>query len=396
MAGIRPEPHHGAAGLDRGESRDLRATLALVEGVVRGASDLDASRLLSTIDLARDPHAALPRRVRAIRWLARFGDGVALAALQRLIEVDPHPTILLQAASALGDCPHPLAHRVLTSLLDDPREVVVVGALRALAARGDGDKIRAILMDPARSSDVRAAAALALRERGDANTTAVLLEAWDGAENADLSAAVLVGLGRQPFSETQEHFGGLVSSPNVRLADKINAVEALGESTPEAADFLLALAFDHTDETLRIAAIEALSSLEDSSGAVGRLSEILREHESLGVRSAAYAALTFHAQDSLRSINLAALLPQVRNETAPEVRLGAYQLVASILHAYPNAQLAEEFDSTMVPWLRREAESGSSLYNRRLSLNTLKLARTPGANAALRQFSTSTDKGVVR
>jgi hypothetical protein len=69
-------------------------------------------------------------------------------------------------------------------------------------------------------------------------------------------------------------------------------------------------------------------------------------------------------------------------------------MVASMLHARYDTDLADTFDASMVTWLQDSAENGGDRYTRHLSIGALQLAGTPGALEALLDLSHSSDPTV--
>jgi len=365
------------------------AVARLMARVLGGVPDLDPSHLDAMIRRALDPALPLEERVGAIRWLARFGSDDTLEVLERLLRSDVASPLRASVALALGDCPHPDALRILTGLLQDEDASVVLAAIRGLSHRRDpaaAATLEALVADASLPDGVRAEAASALG-RHDAASGA-LREAL--AREGALSGAALEGLARQPFAENEALFRELVNDPEIPLDVRVEALEALGEGTPEAAEFLLEVARSGDDPALRSAAIEALEFIDEPGDAVGELAALVASEPDPDVRADLYGALAFHSDAANARHDASALVRSALAETTPRAQLEGYRMVASMLYRENEPETAAAFDADMVPWLQSAAESGDR-YTRQLSIDALKLAGTPAAREALLDLSHSTD-----
>jgi HEAT repeat protein len=363
----------------------------------RDTRALDPAELDAQIARALDPGAPLRARIEAARSLARSGHDEAIAALERLLRGDSPHLLALEAAAALGDSPHPEAPRIVESLLRSDDEAVLRGAVRALARRADPDateRLRALLADARLPGSVRAEAAAALGSLAAPEATPLLCEAFERAPQG-LAADILAALGSRPFAETEEFFRALLTDPTASGELRRTALAVLADSTPEAAPLLVEYARNAPDAEQRAAAAEALALLADDVGAAGALAALLESEESDLARAELYNGLAFHARDTYASANLGALVSGIAAETSPPVQLQGYRLVAAMLSAEADPRLAEPFDRVMAPWLAHEAEAGETRHARRLAVDALKLAGTPGSARALSALTRSADPEIA-
>lgn len=352
--------------------------------------DLDPQHLRAMFDRALDPDQPLADRVAAIRWLARFGTDEAIEVLERLLRLDSPPSIRSSVAMALGDSSHLNALHILTSLLDDNDPNVVLAAIRGLANQRDPGAtaiLISLVADASLRDEVRSEAATAL---GSHEEAAGFLRDAFARSDGDLASGALAGLARQPFHDGESVFRELLQDPEVSLGRKVEAVEALGEGSEGAAEFLLEVARSSDDIELRSAAIDTLALSDEPGDTISEFSALVRSEPSADVRADLYNALAFNANQA-NGNGSAELVGSVLAEQMPRAKLEGYRMVASMLHDQYELDTAQQFDSTMVDWLRGSAEQGADRYMRHLAIDALKLAGTPGANEALLDLSHSTD-----
>jgi hypothetical protein len=364
-----------------------------VSQLLSGIPALGIEHLSAMIARARDPDEPFEHRVGAIRWLARFGDDEALDVLENLLLSDVS-RIRVAVAMALGECSNPAAARILTSLLADDDPDVVAVAIHSLANHRDPETaqiLKDLIADTSLSEELRASAAAALGGHGGAKE--VLLDAYAQSEG-DLSSGILEGLAQQPFSEVESVFLQLIEDPEASVDQKLEAIEALAEGSPETADFLLEMARSADDPELRSAAIDALALSGESADVLADLGAMLRGESSENVRADIYNNLAFNADRVIEGSNTSELVNFALAETGNRPQLEGYRMVASMLHERYDTDLADTFDASMVTWLQDSAENGGDRYTRHLSIGALQLAGTPGALGALLDLSHSSDPTV--
>jgi HEAT repeat protein len=361
-----------------------------------GADAAALGPLRDLVELARDPETPFELRVGAVRWIARDGDEAALEVLEDLLRDDTPAGLRAAIAEALGESREPAARVLLRELLDDDDEAVVRGALRGITAAPDALGIlEAILLDPDRSTPVRAQAAASLGSLETEESSAALRAALGALDDEALVASVLDALGAHPFARNADAFRAVLANPDLPRAVKLEALEALGDSSADAAGLLLDYAARAPEAELRIAAVEALAFLGDSDAIAPWLLRLVESEPSPEVRAEIYGALAFHASAAYAAMDAERLVDVILSETGGPARLQAFRLVASILRVRPDPRLAEAFDARMVPWLQDQALRGAARHQRLASLDALKLAATPEATEALLRLSRSPDAALA-
>ena len=375
------------------EPVDQRALELAIREMLASAEAVDPAGLDAKVETALDPNAPLSERIRAVRWLARLGSDEALAALEELLALDHESALQAAIAEALGSSPHPQARGLLLELLQSSDETVLRGAIRGLAASGDPgavEALRALLLDESSSSLVRAEAALALGEIGGAEALQVLLDGFEKLEGEDIIESILFGLSEYDFAETEAFFRSVLASTELSLELKVDALQALGDASPDAATLLLETAGRSTEPELRAAAIEALAMLDGQPLDNTALLALLPGETSPYVRQEIYSALAF-AGPGDATAELRAILPRVLAEQTPRTRLEGSRLLAGLVRETGDADAQYSFDRELVPWLRDQALGAGGRYERLASIDALKLASTPESRGALLDLIRSPD-----
>lgn len=223
-------------------------------------ADLDAARLIS---LMSDKSSSLQIRRQAARSLAKLGTDEAMIALRTALTNDSPPYLKAAIAEGLGQCPNPEARELLHELTNRKDETTARGAVRGLASRGDADAVDALgslLFNEHTPLSVRTEAALGL---GDVDVSAaqdLLTRAVAQIHDEDVLESVLDGLGRRPFSETEEFFRGYLNSPDVPAKSKVLAIQAITDADGDVGPFLQKFLNDANPD-VRAAAKEALDSI---------------------------------------------------------------------------------------------------------------------------------------
>ena len=356
------------------------------------ASAPEADALPRLIELALDPRAAIAERAEAVRALAASADESAFTALERVLaDVSP---LAMFAAEALGASPNPRALPLLVTLAGSSAEGVALGALRGLARAGGAEATAALaatLGDAERSNLVRSQAARALGTLDTPEARSRLREALAAAPNAELVESLLEGLGAQPFAQTEEFFTALLASPDAPLERKLQALEALAASSPDAAPLLLETAASAPQPELRAGALQSLALLDGADGAVPLLLPMLGKEASPEVRAEIYDVLAFTTQELPARADTAMVLRTVLAETDPTARLHGYRWVASQIGRGGDPALARAFDERMVPWLHSTARDGGGSHPRLAAVDALALAATPESTAALARLGREPD-----
>jgi HEAT repeat protein len=383
------------------------APAAKLEGaaVARAALDLlgreralDPADLDEMLDLALDVEAPLDARIRAVRWLGRFGSTEAIDVLEHILHAASPARLLTEAAEALGSSKHADSRRILETLLESENDAIVRGALRAVAARADADAVailEAMLRDLNQSDAVRAQAATSLGRLATAQATASLRESFAQIDDPNLVSSILEALGEQPYRETEDFFRSIITDGEVDPEIKIAALEALSDAPPESSELLLEFASGASDPELRISAIESLALLDGSEDAVVPLLDILDREPSPDVRAELYSALAFHNLETHAGAALDTLVRTILEEESLETKLQGYRLVGAMLSVGPDTRLSGPFDEFMVDWLSEQAEFATNSYRRSLAIDALNLAGTDEARRALGRLAYRDDPTIV-
>ena len=200
---------------------------------------LDATHLASLLMDSSSPQQA---RRQAARALAKIGTPEAMAALKAALAAkDTPPYVKVAIAEALGQSPSSDAQSLLHELLNGKDETVARGAARGLALRGDADAVSTLgttLFSEQTPLSVRTEAALALGDVDLPGAQDLLTHAITQIQNEDIQESILDGLGRRPFSETEQFFRGYLDSPNVPADFKVLAIEAITDADGDVGPFL--------------------------------------------------------------------------------------------------------------------------------------------------------------
>jgi HEAT repeat protein len=223
-------------------------------------ADPETERLIS---LMLDPSASPQLRRESARALAKMGTEEAMSALKAALAGDTTPSAKIAIAEGLGQSPSPESRDLLHQLVSGKDETIARAAARGLAARGDADAVDTLgnlLFNKQMPVGLRTEAALAL---GDVNLPGAqdqLTRALSQIHDEDVIESVLDGLGRRPFSDTEELFRNYLNSPDVPPASKVLAIEAIRDSDGDVTPFLSHYLND-SNSAVRTAAKDALDFL---------------------------------------------------------------------------------------------------------------------------------------
>ena len=352
------------------------------------ATDLTVTQLIARLF---DEQANPVERRRDAYRLAKAGTPEAVAALQRYFQT---ASVADRAAIAqlLGSWGRAEHKEWLWPLLDDPAEQVVIGAIRGLSVIGGADvtaRLAQLLASAQTSLAVKIAAALGLGTvRTDAAYDA-LMRARAQNYDPDILTAITQSLGKFPFSaKVAENWRDYLSAPATTSAQRVQAVEALADSSPAAVPFLLEVAGQSEDWRVRAGAAWAISA-HDAFPQGGTLLLTLAENETGDVvRRRLYEALI--SQTDVPAERLLALVMAERDIAA---RVAGFNALGAALNRQP--ALAEQFDAAVVPELCATALSGNSLNIRMRAVFALRRASTPASLEALRQISQAPEEHVA-
>lgn len=215
------------------------------------------------ISLMLDQSASAQLRRQAARLLAKIGTEEAMSALKSALANDTPPFVKVAIAEGLGQSPSPESRDLLHELVSGKDQTTARAAARGLAVRGDADAVDTLgnlLFNNQTPMGLRTEAALAL---GDVNLPSAqdqLTRALSQIHDEDVVESVLDGLGRRPFSDTEEIFRNYLNSPDVPPDSKVLAIEAVRDSDGDVAPFLSHYLND-SNPTVRTAAKDALDFL---------------------------------------------------------------------------------------------------------------------------------------
>ncbi len=260
-------------------------------------------------------------------------------------------------------------------------------AIRGLAVIGgdaNTDRLGTMANDTSLPQSQRLAGALGLGTIGTPAAADYLVAAFPTFTGRDVHAQLLDSLGHFPFPEIEETWRQFLDAPDTPAALRSAAVEALANSSPEAAPFLLAMAQSDRDPDVREMAAWAISS-HGPDGVLGsELAELARSEPEADVRRRLYEAMLSRAENPAQ-----ALLPLIQSETDIAARVAGLNAAGDAIRRDPSSALKGVFDAQMVPELTQIALASGSLNIRMRAVFALRRANTPTAIAALTQISTT-------
>jgi hypothetical protein len=329
------------------------------------APDADARAVW--IGIALDPRAELGARIEAVSELAPLADEAAFAALERLLAGEAPPRLAAFAAEQLGSSRHPRAFERLAALAAGSDPELAMSALRGLGRNGSPEAVGALVAT-----------------------------VGDAARPASLREQALEALGGLPFADTRAALRDLLASPEATLALEIQVLEALADSTSDAAGLLLEVAATAPRAELRAAALDSLVALEDGDDAAAFVMPLVASESEPRVRGRLYDVLAFSSRDSRSHLDAAALFAAVAVESDPKLRLRGARLVARLVADRADPELAASFDERLVPWLSQAAREESDPLAARAAIDTLASAGTSAASQALGELAGAPEPGVAQ
>lgn len=299
----------------------------------------------------------------------------------------PAPSPTMAATGSQSDLLSDLDH-----VLAAGRDLHVVRA--ALKEALDGadpaavDYVRDLLMDADAAVAVRVEAALALGAHGGEAGAEYLRQAYDEIDNDLLIGPVLDGLAQSPFDAEEGLLANLIRDPEVDGETRVMALDALGEFTPAARDFLLDVAANDPAPYMRSSAVEAASLVSEDEGAALPLAQLVLKEDDATVRTALYQAVAADNYDFENFDKANALADRVAQETEVRARLSGIRMLAAAINT-GNLDLVTTFNNIHVPWVVQTANDGVGRYELGLALDALVLSRSDEAKAALNELSNS-------
>jgi hypothetical protein len=348
----------------RGEAKYMKTGLSLDQTISRF---LDSRAPLSE------------RRVYAYR-LAREGSPHAAAALLEVLRAAP-PGDKAFMAVLIGKTRNPAAKEWLWPLLGDPRQEVVIGALRGLSLIGGDDvaeRVAAILSGETFPEAVRVEAAIALGTMHTNGSMNALAGALDRMPGEEIAKEILSGLGRHDFPQVAVAFDAVIRSPEASETLRTAAVEALAESSAEAVPYLSDLAAGDASAEIRASAAWAIAAHGEVGSLGPRLTAMVEVESEPDVRRRLYEALL--VQNELPA---GRLLTRIDAEEDPSARIAGFNALGRAARLEPASAIARAFDTQVVPELLRTATTANSTNLQMRAVFALRRAGTPAARQAL-------------
>lgn len=325
-----------------------------------------AARLVGQLQTGNDTEAA-----EAIRGLADLGGERNIEKLADVMN-DIGWSDAVRTEAALG-------------VLKAGNETDALTAIRGLAAIGgdaNTDRLAGMVHDASLAQDRRLAAALGLGIIGTAQAGDELIAAFGEFSDPEIHAQLLDTLGYFPFPQIEEMWTEYLGASDTPAPLRTAAVEALANSSPEAAPFLLNTARSDLDPDVREAAAWALSAHAPNGDLGPGLADLASNEPEADVRRRLYEALPAQAENPAASLqNL------IQSETDTAARVAGFNALGDAVRRNPSASIAGWFDTTVVPELTQIALSPETLNIRMRAVFALRRAGTPAALTALGQIS---------
>jgi HEAT repeat protein len=341
----------------------------------------------------KDEAASLQARRQAAFDLVRMGTDEALDALRLSLPSLP-PLVKAAAADALGFSKNPRATEVLLSMWPEADDITLRPIATGLGRQGCPEclaALRAVLLDPARTTQARGDAAAGLGVATDAESLLVLKGAFAAIQDPELRSQLLTALGERPFKDTRELIQQVLDAPDSTPEFRLAALESLSDLPAEASPFLAKYLFD-ADADIRSEAAWALSTTETPGNAGPQILSLLVNEQDAGVRLRLFQALS-----NQEGFDVNAALHLTQAETDPAVRLAAYESLVGLDESQSTPELRAYFDQTMVPALVPEAQQGKDLSGRLQAVMLLQQIDSPAAQQALAALQqTVTEETVLR
>jgi hypothetical protein len=255
--------------------------------------------------------------------------------------------------------------------------------------------LSSILSDPERPHPVREQAALSLGALPGPNALERAAAAFGRVDDEALSDALLEGLGTRSFAETESFFRAVLEDAALPPARRAAALDALGNSTDDAASLLVWYAAQAPTAEERLAAASALALLDQPGEALAALRGLLEHEPEPDVRVALYQALASDPDGVAAAGGAARLLTAVLSERVDLARAEGARLLGTGLAADPDPALAARFDAELVPWLDEQARESSLAAVRSASVEALAAAATPDSVRALEALAGVPDPRVA-
>lgn len=355
------------------------AALALLEGTQSQKSERTrrayfdpkaqaSARLVTKLQTGTDEEAA-----EAIRGLASLGGERNIERLAGVMnDVGWSNALRTEAALAVLKCGN---------------EQDALAGIRGLAAIGgdaNTERLASMVHDSSLPQTKRLAAAMGLGTIGTTQAGDYLIAAFSEFSDPEIHAQLLDTLGQFPFPQIEDMWTEYLEAPDTPALLRSAAVEALANSSQEAAPFLLKTVRSDLDPNVREGAAWALSA-HGAKGEFGLdLADLARSEPEADVRRRIYEALPAQAENPAASI-----LTVIQSETDTAARVAGFNALGDAVRRATTGTVAGLFDVQIVPELTQIALSSESLNIRMRAVFALRRAGTPAALRALGRISST-------
>lgn len=373
----KPPANRGSTAAAAGPATSA-AMLALAEGVdlangpdyapERGA-DTEEQALLAKLQ-SGDAAAALE----AIRGLAARG-GDSLRWLEEIMNDEGWPDEVRSAA----------ARELLTRGSED-QAAKAIAALGNIAGGKNTELLGDVLLDENLSDRLRLEAAYALGQVKSPLAADLLYQGYEASKDDLFRQEELVAImGSFPFPAVREEFQQLLYKPQAYPEIRATAAEALGDSSGEAIAFLMDVAKNDADASVREMAAWA-AYYNSGTGQLGpKLAEMAMTEPEADVRRRLYEAQLFQDKNEASK-----LLDLVRSEKDTQARVAGLLAVAdSVGRGAASVEASQFFRDRAVPELEKAATGPNSLNVQLRAVMALQRAQTPQARQALARIATT-------
>lgn len=385
--------HSGSAGLDGlPPSNSEPATPA-----AGGHLTITETAALAVLGGVRPPQ---PRRLPAtshdpkVQAAAAFvtrletgGDAEAVEAIHGLAELGGQRNLAFLAAvmnddAGWSDAPRTEAALALLNTGNEQDKLTAIRGLSVIGGEANTDRLAAMASDSSLPQSQRLAAALGLGTIGTPAAGDYLVAAFAEFSERDVQAQLLDSLGHFPFPEIEETWREFLDAPDTPAALRSAAVEALANSSPEAAPYLLSVVQSDPDPNVREMAAWAISAHGPEAVPGPELADLARSEPEADVRRRLYEAMLTRAESPVET-----LLPVIQAETDLAARVAGFNAAGDAVWRNPSSALKGVFDAQMVPELTQIALDPGILNLRMRAVFALRRAQTPAAIGALTQIS---------
>jgi len=336
-------------------------------------------------DALLSPMTSVAEQRRRAFLLAEEDPQKARELLEQLMASGEHPALQAALAEALALSENSDIKTFIDSLATGENEELARAAIRGISGRDSAEAaglLSNILHNPGMPDSMRTEAARSLGQMQEPTAFNHLLRASYEVVDLDdfepVFHSVLEGMGMADYTQTADYFARLLEHPDIDIASKVTALEALADAQGDAAKLLLQYV-SHEDMDMREAAIWSLAVRpEIDQYAEPVMSHILREKDP-------DARALLYSTAAAAGANAEALWQNVMDESDRH----AYLAGLSFLATQAQGPLGQRFDREAVPNLKKIAQESTHRAEQIKAINALGRANTAGARAALLDINAS-------